>query len=230
MRGRGDRREVSFKQKLSMIVRRSRAEREEQAVRADPMEGKTVIGIDPGTNVLGYGVLQIVGGTPKCRVLGVVALGKFRNPYEKLRHIFERVSALVREYQPDEMAIEAPFYGDNVQSMLKLGRAQGVAMTAALVRDIPVFEYSPRRIKQAITGEGGASKEQVSALLQKILGVGTTPKELDATDGLAVALCHYYISSSPLGTTVGERRQAGGVSGGSNSWAAFVNNNPDKIK
>jgi crossover junction endodeoxyribonuclease RuvC len=213
-----------------MIVRRSRAEREEQAVRADPMEGKTVIGIDPGTNVLGYGVLQIVGGTPKCRVLGVVALGKFRNPYEKLRHIFERVSALVREYQPDEMAIEAPFYGDNVQSMLKLGRAQGVAMTAALVRDIPVFEYSPRRIKQAITGEGGASKEQVSALLQKILGVGTTPKELDATDGLAVALCHYYISSSPLGTTVGERRQAGGVSGGSNSWAAFVNNNPDKIK
>ncbi len=213
-----------------MIVRRSRAEREEQAVRADPMEGKTVIGIDPGTNVLGYGVLQIVGGTPKCRVLGVVSLGKFRNPYEKLRHIFERVSALVREYQPDEMAIEAPFYGDNVQSMLKLGRAQGVAMTAALVRDIPVFEYSPRRIKQAITGEGGASKEQVSALLQKILGVGTTPKELDATDGLAVALCHYYISSSPLGTTVGERRQAGGVSGGSNSWAAFVNNNPDKIK
>lgn len=213
-----------------MIVRRSRAEREEQTVRADPMEGKTVIGIDPGTNVLGYGVLQIVGGTPKCRVLGVVALGKFRNPYEKLRHIFERVSALVREYQPDEMAIEAPFYGDNVQSMLKLGRAQGVAMTAALVRDIPVFEYSPRRIKQAITGEGGASKEQVSALLQKILGVGTTPKELDATDGLAVALCHYYISSSPLGTTVGERRQAGGVSGGSNSWAAFVNNNPDKIK
>ncbi len=213
-----------------MIVRRSRAEREEQAVRADPMEGKTVIGIDPGTNVLGYGVLQIVGGTPKCRVLVVVALGKFRNPFEQLHHIFERVSALVREYQPDEMAIEAPFYGDNVQSMLKLGRAQGVAMTAALVRDIPVFEYSPRRIKQAITGEGGASKEQVSALLQKILGVGTTPKELDATDGLAVALCHYYISSSPLGTTVGERRQAGGVSGGSNSWAAFVNNNPDKIK
>lgn len=213
-----------------MIVRRSRAEREERSVAADPMEGKTVIGIDPGTNVLGYGVLTIAGGKPHCKILGVISLGKFRNPYDKLRHIFERVSALVREYEPDEMALEAPFYGDNVQSMLKLGRAQGVAMTAALVRDIPVFEYSPRRIKQAITGEGGASKEQVAALLQKILGIGSTPKELDATDGLAVALCHYYIASSPLGTTVGERRQSGGVSGGSNSWAAFVNNNPDKVK
>ena len=213
-----------------MIIRRSRAERQEMALTTDPMEGKTVMGIDPGTNVLGYGVLQIVGGEPKCRVLGVVSLGKFRNPYQKLRHIFERVSALVAEYKPDEMALEAPFYGDNVQSMLKLGRAQGVAMTAALVRDIPVFEYSPRRVKQAITGEGGASKEQVAALLQKILGIGTTPKELEATDGLAVALCHYYIASSPFGTAVGEHRSEGGVTGGASSWAAFVANNPDKVK
>lgn len=213
-----------------MIIRRSRAEREEHSVAANPMEGKTVIGIDPGTNVLGYGVLQISGGQPRCKVLGVIALGKYRDRYQKLRHIFERVNALVKEYAPDEMAIEAPFYGDNVQSMLKLGRAQGVAMVAALVRDIPVFEYSPRRIKQAITGEGGASKEQVAALLQKTLGIGTTPKELDATDGLAVALCHYYIASSPLGSAAGERSRSGGVSGGSGSWAAYVDNNPDKVR
>lgn len=211
-----------------MITRRSRAQREEQAVRADPMEGKTLIGIDPGTNVLGYGVLQIRNGQPHCRVLGVVTLGKYGDRYQKLRHIFERVSALVQEYRPDEMALEAPFYGENVQSMLKLGRAQGVAMVAALTQGIPVFEYSPRRIKQAITGQGGASKEQVAALLQKILGIGTTPKELDATDGLAVALCHYYICSSPFGTSAGERSSgSGSVSGG---WAAFVRNNPDKLR
>lgn len=213
-----------------MIVRRSRAQREEHNVTADPLDGKTVIGIDPGTNVLGYGVLRISDGEPKCIVLGVVTLGKYRDRYQKLRHIFERVTALVTEYRPDEMALEAPFYGDNVQSMLKLGRAQGVAMAAALVRDIPVFEYSPRRIKQAITGQGGASKEQVAALLQKILGIGATPKELDATDGLAVALCHYYISSSPLGTAVGERHGEGGVTGGAGSWAAFVGSHPDKVK
>lgn len=212
-----------------MIVRRSRAQREEHNVSADPMEGRTVIGIDPGTNVLGYGVLHISGGQPICKVLGVVSLGKYKDRYQKLRHIFERVSALVREYQADEMALEAPFYGDNVQSMLKLGRAQGVAMAAALTQDVPVFEYSPRRIKQAITGQGGASKEQVAALLQNILGIGATPKELDATDGLAVALCHYYIHSSPLGTAAGEHSAAGSVSGGG-SWAAFVSSNPDKIK
>ncbi len=202
-----------------MITRRSRAQREEQAVRADPMEGKTLIGIDPGTNVLGYGVLQIRNGQPQCRVLGVVTLGKYGDRYQKLRHIFERVSALVREYRPDEMALEAPFYGENVQSMLKLGRAQGVAMVAALTQGIPVFEYSPRRIKQAITGQGGASKEQVAALLQK---------ELDATDGLAVALCHYYIHSSPFGTSAGER--ASGRGSGSGGWAAFVRDNPDKLR
>lgn len=213
-----------------MIIRRSRAQREEHAVSADPMEGRTVIGIDPGTNVLGYGVLHIRGGKPICKVLGVVTLGKYKDRYQKLRHIFERVSALVREYRVDEMALEAPFYGDNVQSMLKLGRAQGVAMVAALTQDVPVFEYSPRRIKQAITGQGSASKEQVAALLQNILGIGATPKELDATDGLAVALCHYYIHSSPLGSAAGEHREAGSVSGGAGSWAAYVSNNPEKVK
>lgn len=211
-----------------MITRRSRAGREEQALPADPMEGKTLMGIDPGTNVLGYGVLRVCGGKPQCLVLGVVTLGKYGDRYQKLRHIFERVSALAREYRPDEMALEAPFFGENVQSMLKLGRAQGVAMAAALTQGIPVFEYSPRRIKQAITGQGGASKEQVAALLQKILGIGDTPKELDATDGLAVALCHYYIRSSPFGTAAGERRSGGGRDGG--GWAAFVRDNPDKLR
>lgn len=212
-----------------MIHRRSRAQREEQTLIADPMEGRTVIGIDPGTNVLGYGVLHISGGTPTCKILGVVTLGKYPDPYQKLRHIFERVSALVREYHADEMALEAPFYGDNIQSMLKLGRAQGVAMAAALTQDIPVFEYSPRRIKQAITGQGGASKEQVSAQLQKILSLSAPPKELDATDGLAVALCHYYIRSSPLGSATGQRDNDSRVSGGGN-WASYISSNPGKVK
>lgn len=193
------------------------------------MEGRVVMGIDPGTNVLGYGVIEIRNGKAKCLILGVVSLGKFKDRYQKLKHIFERVNALVRQYKPDEMALEAPFFGDNVQSMLKLGRAQGVAMAAALVLDVPVFEYAPRRIKQAITGEGGASKEQVAALLQKILGIETMPKELDATDGLAVAMCHYYVRSSPLGGTANGGGSAAG-SGSAAGWESFINNNPNKVK
>ena len=191
---------------------------------------RIIIGIDPGTNVMGYGILGVERKRPSMIAMGVIKLSKFDDHYMRLHRIFERVLGLVEQYLPDEMAIESPFYGKNVQSMLKLGRAQGVAMAAALMQDVPVFEYSPRRVKQAITGQGGASKEQVAALLQKILGIGTTPKELDATDGLAVALCHYYISSSPLGTTVGERRNPGEVSGGASSWAAYVNSNPDRVK
>ncbi len=183
------------------IVRRAKGERHSEAdiaANSNPMEGKTIIGIDPGTNVLGYGVIRIAGGQAKCEVLGVVKLGKYGDRYQKLKQIFERISALIREYKPDEMALEAPFYGENVQSMLKLGRAQGVAMAAAAVCDIPIFEYAPRRVKQAITGQGGASKEQVAGLLGSILGVETNAKELDATDGLAVALCHFFMRSSPL--------------------------------
>lgn len=208
-----------------MIVRHNRAQREELDIGStDSMEGRVIMGIDPGTNVLGYGVIEIRNGEAKCLILGVVSLGKYKDKYQKLKHIFERVTALIGQYKPNEMALEAPFYGDNVQSMLKLGRAQGVAMAAAAVQDIPVYEYAPRRIKQAITGEGGASKEQVAALLQKILGIGTTPKELDATDGLAVALCHYYIGSSLLGTARGEGCASGG------GWESFINNNPNKVK
>lgn len=218
-----------------MIIRRSRAERTELTVGSNPMEGKTIIGIDPGTNILGYGIIRIREGEAECVVLGVVKLGKYRNRYQKLKHIFERVSALVKEYKPDEMALEAPFYGENVQSMLKLGRAQGVAMAAALTQDIPVFEYAPRRIKQSITGEGAASKEQVAALLQKILEVDTTGKEMDATDGLAVALCHYYVRSSPLGMTDDDEEKTNpvvpsGNGGKGASWASYIHKNPNKIQ
>lgn len=200
---------------------------DEQTVNIDRLEGKTIMGIDPGTNVLGYGIIRIENHTPRSVVLGVVNMGKFGDRYQKLRHIFERITALVTQYKPDEVALEAPFFGDNVQSMLKLGRAQGVAMTAALMHDIPVFEYAPTRIKQAITGQGSASKEQVSALLQKILCIDDPPRELDATDATAVALCHYYVSSGPVSQAdpYTQRR-----SKSSTNWSSYVEQNPTKIK
>ncbi len=160
---------------------------------------RIIIGIDPGTNVMGYGVLRIVGNTPELMTLGVIQLNKFESHYLRLRRIFERVLGLIEQYLPDEMAIEAPFFGKNVQSMLKLGRAQGVAMAAALSRDIPITEYAPLKIKMSITGNGSASKEQVAAMLQRILHIPdeNMPPLLDATDGLAAALCHFYQTSSP---------------------------------
>ena len=129
------------------------------------------MGIDPGTNVMGYGVLGINGKTPEVIVMGVIELSKFESHYKRLHRIYERVSGLVAQYLPDEMAIEAPFYGKNVQSMLKLGRAQGVAMAAALVKDIPIAEYAPLSIKQAVTGRGSASKEQVAEMLKRMLHI-----------------------------------------------------------
>ena len=167
---------------------------------------RIIIGIDPGTNVMGYGVLRIVGNTPELMTLGVIQLNKFESHYLRLRRIFERVLGLIEQYLPDEMAIEAPFFGKNVQSMLKLGRAQGVAMAAALSRDIPITEYAPLKIKMSITGNGSASKEQVAAMLQRILHIPdeNMPPLLDATDGLSA------ISTRPTGliskkaTTVGK--------------------------
>ena len=158
-----------------------------------------IIGIDPGTNVMGYGILGVKGKKPSMIAMGVIELKKFESHYLRLSRIFERVTMLVEQYLPDEMAIEAPFFGKNVQSMLKLGRAQGVAMAAALARDVPITEYEPRKIKMAITGNGAASKEQVQEMLRRILDI---PREnllpqLDATDALAAALCHYYESSRP---------------------------------
>lgn len=182
---------------------------------------KIILGIDPGTNVMGYGVVGISGKKPSLIALGVVKLDKFESHYLRLRRIYERVLGLVEQYLPDEMAIEAPFFGKNVQSMLKLGRAQGVAMAAALSRDIPITEYEPRKIKMAITGNGAASKEQVRELLRRILAISTTQLEgleLDATDGLAAAMCHFYETTKPI------------ASSGLKSWKEFVAKNPDKVR
>ena len=198
-------------------------------------KAKIIMGIDPGTNTAGYGVLEIRGRTVRCIVLGDIALHKLGDPYQKLRHLFDRVGGLIDQYAPDEVALESPFFGENVQSMLKLGRAQGVAMAAALTRGLPVFEYAPRRIKLSITGSGSASKAQVAALLKSMLQIEYNVKRLDATDGLAVALCHHFVSSSPISQTAGERVKAlgGGAKSttrsGSSSWESFLSHNPGRI-
>ncbi len=168
-----------------------------------------ILGIDPGTNLMGYALLTAEKRQPVMIALGVIELGKIENHYVRLRRIFERVSMLAEQYRPDALAIEAPFFGKNVQSMLKLGRAQGVAIAAALARNIPVTEYEPRSIKQAVVGNGGASKEQVRAMLVRILGLDeeTLPRQLDATDALAAALCHYYELTNPLAVAVSARRE-----------------------
>ena len=186
---------------------------------------KIIMGIDPGTNTAGYGFLEVREKAVRCIVLGDIALHKLQDPYAKLRHLFERVGALIDTYQPHEVALESPFFGENVQSMLKLGRAQGVAMAAALSRSLPVYEYAPRRIKQAITGRGGASKIQVAALLKSILQIEYSVQRLDATDGLAVALCHHFASASPLAET----KKANPVKRRSKSWEAFLGENPNRI-
>lgn len=181
---------------------------------------KVFIGIDPGTNVMGYGILGIRGKTPEMIAMGVVRLSRFDSHYLRLRHIHERVSAIVAQYLPDEMAIEAPFFGKNVQSMLKLGRAQGVAMAAALERDIPITEYEPRKIKMAITGNGAASKEQVQMMMKRLLKIPDYMllPEYDATDALAAAVCHFYETSRPQ------------FASGPKSWKEFVAKNPGRVK
>ena len=180
---------------------------------------KIIIGIDPGTNVMGYGLLGVNKSKPELIAMGVLQLSKLDDHYMRLRRIYERVLSLVEEFLPDEMAIEAPFYGKNVQSMLKLGRAQGVAMAAALGRQVPITEYEPRKIKMAITGNGAASKEQVAMMLQRQLNIAVDdmPQLLDATDALAAALCHYYESKKPF------------PSGGAKSWKDFIKKNPERI-
>lgn len=179
-----------------------------------------IIGIDPGTNLMGYGILGVTGKTPTMIALGVIRLSKFEDHYMRLHRIYERVLGLVEQYHPDEMAIEAPFFGKNVQSMLKLGRAQGVAMAAALARQVPITEYEPRKIKMAITGNGAASKEQVREMLRRILKIPeeSLEIELDATDALGAALCHVYERSKPV------------KSGSYSSWKDFIAKNPGKVK
>lgn len=188
-----------------------------------------IMGIDPGTNRMGYGVLDVDGNRVSCVAIGDIDLTKLSDAYAKLHHIFERVSGLIDEYHPDEVALESPFYGENVQSMLKLGRAQGVAMAAALHKDLPVFEYAPRRIKQAITGQGGAAKEQIAAMLKSMLGISYNPKRLDATDGLAVALCHWFISTSPVNASnAAGNKPTCRTRKASTSWEEFVARNPER--
>ena len=178
---------------------------------------RIILGIDPGTNIMGYGLIHQKGNKISLITMGILKLGKYSDHALKLKKIFERVLGLIEEYKPDELAIEAPFFGKNVQSMLKLGRAQGVAMAAALYKDLPIFEYSPKKIKQSITGNGNASKEQVAGMLGNLVEMGESAEFLDATDGLAAAVCHYF--------------QEGKIQGGSNysGWSSFIKNNPDRI-
>ena len=179
---------------------------------------KIILGIDPGTTIMGYGLIHIKENQMELIQMGVLHLSKLSSHELKLKRIFERTLQLVDEYKPDELAVEAPFFGKNVQSMLKLGRAQGVAMSAALYRDVPIFEYAPKKIKMAITGKGTASKEQVAAMLKSLLNIKEMPKHLDATDGLAAAVCHYF-QRNPIGTG---KKYTG--------WGSFLKDNPDKLK
>ncbi len=160
---------------------------------------RIILGIDPGTNVMGYGVIRAVGNKAEMVAMGVIDLRRQTDPYLRLGHIFERVTGIIESYLPDEMAVEAPFFGKNVQSMLKLGRAQGVAIAAAMQRDIPIHEYAPLKIKMAITGNGSASKEQVAGMLQRLLNLQKEemPKFMDATDALGAAYCHFMQMNCP---------------------------------
>jgi len=179
---------------------------------------KIILGIDPGTIIMGYGLIQVKGNKAELINMGVLHLSKLNSHELKLKKIFERTLQLVEEYKPDEFAVEAPFFGKNVQSMLKLGRAQGVAMAAALCRDVPIFEYSPKKIKMSITGSGNASKEQVASMLQSLLKIEKLPKHLDATDGLAAAMCHHF------------QRNTASSSKNYSGWKSFITDNPKKIK
>lgn len=182
------------------------------------MNSKIILGIDPGTTIMGYGIIKVSGENVSLIDFNDFSLKKLDNHYLKLKKIFSSLTEIIDKYNPDEIAIEAPFFGKNVQSMLKLGRAQGVAMAAGLVKEIPITEYSPKKIKMAITGNGNASKEQVAKMLQSILKFDEIPKNLDSTDGLAAAMCHFFNSKkiSSLGTKF-------------SGWQSYIKNNPEKI-
>lgn len=184
-----------------------------------PQVEKIILGIDPGTNVMGYGVIRVEGNKASMVAMGVIEMQKIADGYLKLGHIFERVTGIISSYLPDELAIEAPFFGKNVQSMLKLGRAQGVAIAAAIQRGVPITEYEPKKIKVAITGNGAASKEQVAGMLQRMLHIPEEEmgKYMDATDALAAAYCHFIQMGTPK------------VEHTYKDWKSFVNQNKDKI-
>lgn len=178
---------------------------------------KIILGIDPGTTIMGFGIIKVVNKKMELVLMNELLLRKYSDPYTKLKLIFERTLELIDNYHPDEIAIEAPFYAKNVQSMLKLGRAQGVAMAAGLSRQIPITEYMPKKIKMAITGNGNSSKEQVAKMLQSLLQIKSLPKNLDSTDGLAAAVCHFYNE----GRVDGVKKYSG--------WSSFIKNNPEKL-
>ena len=179
---------------------------------------KIILGIDPGTNLLGFGIIRVTGRKAEYVDMGVLDLRKDKDPYDKLKAIYDCITEVCKNYQPDEMALESPFYGKNAQVILKLGRAQGAAMMAGLQYGIKVYEYAPRKAKEAIVGNGAASKEQVQLMLEKTLGVKLESRHLDATDALAIALCHHYETARPLGPSKGK--------GG---WEQFLKENPDRI-
>ncbi|MFO7977546.1 MAG: crossover junction endodeoxyribonuclease RuvC [Bacteroidales bacterium] len=180
---------------------------------------RIILGIDPGTNNMGIGIIGINNKKVEVLAMDILDLTRLTDHHLKLKKIFETVLRNIDHFHPDELAIESQFFGKNVQSMLKLGRAQGVAIAAALHRDIPVFEYSPRKIKQSVTGKGSASKEQVACMLQGILQLSTLPELLDITDALAVAYCHYNQKGLP----------GGSASSSYTGWKAFIANNPGRI-
>ena len=180
-------------------------------------DSRIILGVDPGTTIMGFGIIKAEGKTLTCLQLNELKLSKFKSHYERLGRIYARTSELIETYKPDEMALEAPFFGKNVQSMLKLGRAQGVAIAAGITHDLAVFEYSPRKIKMAITGSGNASKDQVAKMLQQLLKLKSLPKNLDATDGLAAAVCHYYNPAQQ-----NEKSYSG--------WASYVQKESHRIK
>ena len=191
---------------------------------------KVILGIDPGTNIMGYGVLKVKDGKAAMVTMGVIDLRRFEDGYLKLGHIFERVTGIIDAYLPDEMAIEAPFFGKNVQSMLKLGRAQGVAIAAAMSRGLSYTEYEPSLIKQIVTGNGQASKEQVAAMLRSILGFENSPQYLDATDALAVAYTCHMQFTNPLADLRSELMpKTKRHKSAKKQWADFVNTNPDRV-
>jgi crossover junction endodeoxyribonuclease RuvC len=177
---------------------------------------KIILGLDPGTSIMGYGIILVQGSKLTLLQFGVIHLSKYESHELRLKKIFDRILAMIDEFHPDEVALEAPFFGKNVQSMLKLGRAQGVAMSAALHREIPISEYAPKKVKQSVTGNGNASKEQVAKMLMQIFSIKEMPKLLDASDALGVAVCHHY-QNSPVKTK-------------SKSWDSFLKDNPRRLK
>jgi len=179
---------------------------------------KIILGIDPGTTIMGFGLIKVTGNKMEFIQMNELVLNKLDDHYLRLKHIFERTIDLIEQYNPDEISIEAPFFGKNVQSMLKLGRAQGVAMAAGLSKEIPITEYSPKKIKMAITGNGNASKEQVAKMLQSTLKIKELPKNLDSTDGLAAAVCHFYNGSK---SSIKSKIYSG--------WSAFVKQNQSRL-